>query len=191
VYTPVKKTIQLRALDWMDKQVLQTPGWLLDKDILQRIEPMGATERMRQLQGSAIAQLFEKERLKRLDEAEALHGAEQVFTLLDLFSGTKDAVFSELRSGAEIDPFRKNVQRVFIDRMEALMKDNNNDFDLTGVKAITRGTLKNLQAEMAAAAGRQKDTADKYHLEDLVERIRGVLEPVGIGAAGSKVESFE
>jgi Met-zincin/Domain of unknown function (DUF5117)/Domain of unknown function (DUF5118) len=180
VYTPVKKTTQLRALEWIDKQVLQTPTWLLDKDILQRIEPMGATERMRRFQGAAIAQLFDKERLKRLDEAEALYGAEHVFTLLDLFSGTKDAVFSELRSGAEIDAFRKNLQRVFIDQMEMLMKEDKNDFDQTSVKAIARGTLKNLQAEIEAAAGRQKDTAGKYHLEDLVERVRVILEP-GVG----------
>ena len=89
IFTPVDKVTQQAALNFIDRQVLQTPDWLLDKDILQKIAPNGATERLRRFQGSALRQLFDLGRLSRLDEAEALHGSNNVFTLLQLFDGTK------------------------------------------------------------------------------------------------------
>ncbi|MFT4667448.1 MAG: hypothetical protein ACI8YQ_001908 [Polaribacter sp.] len=181
VYTPVDKETQLRAMAWMDKQALQTPSWLLDKEILQKIEPVGAMNRMRRFQGRALAQLFDKGRLIRLDEAEALYGNGNengnVFTLLDLFDGTKASVFSELKTGSEVDNFRKNLQRGFVDRMAELIKLEDNQYDQSSIKAIARGTLKTLQGELNSSVSRQKSTAGKYHLEDLVGRIEHILNP--------------
>ena len=161
----------------MNEQVFQTPTWLLDKDILQRIEPAGQTERLRRFQGRGLSQLFDKDRLARVDEAESLDKSGNAFTLLDLFDGAKNSIFKELTSNQRTDAFRRNLQRAFVDQMESLMKISDNKYDQTNIKAIARGTLKSLKSEINSAAGRQSDKTSRYHLEDLVERINMILDP--------------
>ena len=173
IYKPVDKATQERALKWLDEQVLQTPDWLLDKSILQQIEPIGAAERMRRFQVGALARMFDKDRLRRLEEAEALYGSENVFTILSLFKGTKDAVFAELQTGASIDNFRMSLQRGFIDQMERLIKLEDTKYDQTSMKAMARGVLRDLQKELKAKAG---DDLRGWHFMDLVDRIEGVFE---------------
>ncbi len=177
IYTPVDRATQQAALNFLDKQLFQTPTWLLDKDILQKIEPAGTTERLRRFQVRVLNQLFDSERLSRLDEAESLHGSQNVFTLLNLFEGSKNAIFTETNSRGAIDGYRRNLQRAYIDKMGDLMKITNDKYDHTNIKAIARGTLKTLKSEVNSAAGRQSDKASKYHFEDLVERINMILEP--------------
>lgn len=177
IYTPVDKNTQQRAMAFLDKQLFQTPNWMLDKEILQRIEPMGATERLRRFQGRALNALFDESRLKRIDENISLYGLTNTYTMVDLFEESRASIFTEVNSGGTIDGFRQNLQRAYIDKLADLMKREDADFDRTSAKAIARGTLKSLQIEINSAAGRQSDLNTKYHLEDLVERIEMVLNP--------------
>jgi len=179
VYQPIDKATQAAALAFLDKQIFQTPTWLLDKEILGKIEPSGATKRMTAFQGSVLDRLFEKDRLIRLDEGESLYGGNNVFGLMDLFEGTRKSIFSELPSGRAIDPFRRNLQRAYVEKMASLMKIEDDQYDRTSVKAIARGNLKVLRRDLAAAASAQQNRETKYHLEDLVERITLILEPKG------------
>ena len=162
---------------FLDKQLFQTPNWLLDKEILQRIEPIGATERLRRFQGRALNALFDESRLKRIDENISLYGLTNSYTMVDLFEESRASIFTEIKSGGTIDGFRQNLQRAYIDKIADLMKIEDADFDMTSAKAIARGTLKSLQKEIQNAAGRQSDLNTKYHLEDLIERIEAVLNP--------------
>ncbi|MEM6964424.1 MAG: zinc-dependent metalloprotease [Bacteroidota bacterium] len=177
VYLAVPKPMQQRAMKFLDEQIFQTPEWLLDKEILQRIEPAGATERLRRVQSRVLNQLFDAGRLKRLDEAESLYGQRDVFNLLDLFAGSKSAIFREVYNGTSIDAYRRNLQRAYVDKMSALMKIESNDVDHTNIKSIARGNLKVLKGEIQSAVARQTDTFSKYHLEDLMERIEMILNP--------------
>ena len=177
IYTPVDRATQQAALKFLDEQVFRTPTWLLDKDILQKIEPSGATERLRRFQVRVLNQLFDEGRLGRLDEAESLHGSNNVFTLLDLFEGTKQAIFSGNTSRSQVDPYKRNLQRAFVAKMGDLMKITNDKYDHTNIKAMARGTLKTLKSELSGAANSQSDKTSKYHFEDLVERINMILDP--------------
>jgi len=177
IYTPVDKATQQAALNFLDQQVFRTPMWLLNTDILNRIEPSGATERLRRFQGRALSALFDESRLIRLDEATALYGSNNSFTVLNLFQGSKKAIFSELNSGGTIDAYRQNLQRAYLDKLADLMKVEKANFDQISVKAIARGTLKDLKKEISSAANQQGDLATKYHLGDLTERIELILEP--------------
>jgi len=174
VYTPVSKSTQLAALKFLDNQIFQTPRWILDKEILNRIEPTGSTERLSRFQSTVIARIFDTRRLLRLDEAEAIHGSGS-FNLVDLFDGTKAMIFSELASRSTVDPFRRHLQRAYIDRLIRVMKtEKNTALDRSSVKAITRGTLRTLERSLKSSGS--SDTATKYHWEDLAERIKVGLE---------------
>ena len=120
--------------------------------------------------------LFQADRLNRLSEAETLYGS-GVYTLLNLFTESKNGIFSELRGGGKIDGFRRNLQRAYVDKMKDLMELKADMYDQSDIKAMARGTLKILKGEVSSASGRMSDQVSKYHLEDMVERIDMILDP--------------
>ena len=176
VYSPVDKALQQDAMKFLNDELFKTPDWLVDKEILKRIEPDGITERLRRFQVSSLNRLFQADRLNRLSEAETLYGS-GVYTLLNLFTESKNGIFSELRGGGKIDGFRRNLQRAYVDKMKDLMELKADMYDQSDIKAMARGTLKILKGEVSSASGRMSDQVSKYHLEDMVERIDMILDP--------------
>ncbi len=178
VFFPVSKQLQMDAMKYMDEQVWQTPQWLLDKDILDRISPSGATDRISGMQGRVLNQLFDSDRLRRIDEAEAMARKPfEVFSLLDAFAYSKSAIFREVYTAKEIDGFRRNLQRAYVNKMAEIMKMEDKRYDQTNIKAICRGNLKVLKTELQGAIPKATNTFTKYHMEDLVERIDQILDP--------------
>lgn len=178
VFFPVSKEHQMACMKFLDEQIWTTPTWLLDKNILNKIAHTGATDRISRMQGRVLDQMFDTQRLKRLDEAEAMaRKSHEVFSLLDVFSYSKSAIFREVYTAKEIDGFRRNLQRAYVNKMADLMKMEDNSFDKTNIKAICRGNLKVLKSELEGAIPKAPNTFTKYHMEDLVERIDQILNP--------------
>ena len=175
VYSPVDKSLQQDAMKFLNDELFKTPNWLVDKEILKRIEPEGITERLRRFQVSSLNQLFQASRLNRLQEAETLYG-NGVYTLLNLFTESRNGIFSELKGGGKIDGFRRNLQRAYVDKMKDLMELKDDKYDQSDIKAMARGNLKILKGELKSAVGRM-DQVNKFHVEDLVERINMILNP--------------
>ncbi|MFN7118657.1 MAG: zinc-dependent metalloprotease [Saprospiraceae bacterium] len=177
IYTPVAKEKQARAVAFLNAQLFKTPLWMVDNDILQRIEANGTLDRFRNAQVQTLNGLFNGDRLKRLIEGETLHGANKAYTLMDLYNDTKNGVFSELKSGAAIDTYRRNLQRAYIDKMAEWMKNEDKQYAQTDIKAVTRATLESLKSEINGSLIRQKDPMSRSHLRDLVARIDEALKP--------------
>ena len=176
---------------FMLKETFSTPSWLLDQNILRKIEHAGAIERIRNYQASNVDALLDFSRLARLIEAEAMTG-KQTYTALDLFADLRNGLWSELATGKTIDVYRRNLQRAHIERLEDLMKEEqiaiaNNQKAAAGftainvkesdIRAIARAELKILRTKISAAIPLTNDTLSKYHLEDCVQRINQILDP--------------
>ena len=175
IYTPVAKEKQTRAVAFVNNQLFKTPMWLVDNDILQRIESAGTLDRFRNAQVQTLNTLFNGDRLKRLIEEETLYGATKAYTLMNLYNDTKNGVFSELKTGAAIDPYRRNLQRAYLDKMAEWMKNEDKQYAQTDIKAVTRATLESLKAEINSNLARQKDAMSRSHLKDVVARIDAAL----------------
>jgi hypothetical protein len=173
-YTPIAAERQQRALDYLDRQAFTTPRWMLDDDILWRIQYEGSTDRIRQLQVGALNQVLNVDRMKRLVEQEALLGAD-AYTLPRMMSDLQTAIWRELAQGERIDPYRRNLQRAYVDRMAWLM--DHVDAKTTDIAPQARGRLQALRTQVAGARGRTSDEGSRLHLEDILVRIDTLLEP--------------
>jgi hypothetical protein len=160
----------------LNEQLFRTPEWLLDQDILQRIEETGINERLTGFQGRFMGMLFNPDRLSRMSEAEVTLGS-SAYSMIEMFDDVKGGVFSELKNGQQIDPYRRALQRSFVDGMASLVKSGNAKYSKTDISAVARGTLKELEREVRGGAGRQSDAMSRYHLDDLAERIDNILNP--------------
>ncbi|MBK7872009.1 MAG: zinc-dependent metalloprotease [Saprospiraceae bacterium] len=174
VYSHVLKEKQERAVQFLNKQIFETPKWLLDKDVLSRIQATGAMDDIQSLQTTTLNSLFNGDRLKRMIENQALNG-DAAYSVASLYSEVRNSIFSEVNSGAEIDAFRRNLQRVFIDKMSEWMKNEDDKYKQTDIKSVTRSTLVKLQQDIRNNMSMQKDQMSIDHLSDLMARIDEAL----------------
>jgi hypothetical protein len=189
VYQEVPEATQRRAMEWLGDQVFATPEWMLDYDVLTRIQATGAIDRIRGLQSRVLSQVLDPRRLERLVEVETKLGAE-AYTLGEMLDQLRGEVWSELARGRTIDAFRRNVQRSYLERLEWLMTEepdelpsffrgslNDVDVSQSDIRPFVRGQLENLQREVRIALNRTRDRATRLHLQDVQVRIEEILEP--------------
>jgi hypothetical protein len=188
VYAIIPKARQQAAMAFFAEQAFATPTWMLDEDILTRIEHAGAVERIRQRQVGVINNVLNPSRMQRLIESEARMGSAS-YSLGEMMTDLRGAVWTEL-AGGNIDAYRRNLQRGYLERMEYLMTQEPPtppaffagqltvvDVSQSDIRAFVRGELNALKRQAQQALGRRLDTATRYHLDDVVVRIDAILDP--------------
>ena len=169
--------------------MLQTPTWLLDAEILRRLQPVGGVDRVRQLQVSVLDGLLDPMRLGRLVEAEAIDAPGRAYPLSAYMDDLREDVWAELDARRPtVDVFRRNLQRGYVEQVSALMTEDERplpapvrflgvDVSQSDVRAAARGALRRVQADARAALARAQDAATRDHLADVVARIEDTLDP--------------
>ena len=79
-------------------------------------------------------------------------------------------------SGHDTDAYRRNLHRAYLDRMKALMEDE--DAMQSDVAPFVRGQLMTLRDELAVS-DESSHRATRLHFQDAIARIDLVLEPGG------------
>ena len=190
VYNHVSKEKQAEALDFLDKELFQTPSWLIDKTIFERIEYSGSVERIRKLQERTLKNLLSLGKMARLIENETLNGSE-AFKLTDLTTVLRNSIWRELKRGQKIDTYRRNLQRAHIDRLAYIINAKNQSKRLgsdyvkstavntsqSDIRAVTRFELNELKRMTKRGLIRTADGMTRIHLQDITKRIEAVLNP--------------
>ncbi|MDA8591444.1 zinc-dependent metalloprotease [Flavobacteriaceae bacterium] len=190
VYTHVPKEKQKAALKFLDKQLFDTPIWLLDKSIFERIEYSGSIERVRALQERTLKNLLSLGKMARLVENEVLNGS-SAFKLTDLTKTVRNSIWKELSSGTKIDAYRRNLQRAHIDRLTYLMsaesqkkrrggsyvKSTAVNTSQSDIRAVIRAELNTLKTLVNRRIRRTSDSMTSIHLKDVKQRIEAILDP--------------
>lgn len=186
VYTPVSQEHQKNCMDFLHRQLFQTPAWMLDKEILGRIEGSGAVERIRGVQVRTLNQLLDVGRMARLTEHFTLNGS-SAYSLLEMVYDLRRGLWSELRTGKSIDTYRRNLQKAHIDRLGYLMTAENQreggsnrtsvNTSQSDIRSVARAELTHLKGEIEVALKKSPDIRTRYHLQDAIARIDAILDP--------------
>jgi hypothetical protein len=192
VYTPVPEAQQREVLRFLNRQAFQPPAWLVEADVLRRIEASGALDRVRAAQVSVVNMLLRPERMARLLEADALADGE-AYALGAMLEDLRTGVWSELDGGDAIGPYRRNLQRGYLERLDYLLSDDAQPDDLpdaysdyvietpvnveqSDIRAYVRSELNTLREDVEQGLRRTADTTTRMHLEDVLVRIDTTLE---------------
>ncbi len=203
VYVPVPKAVQLEALKFMDKQVFQTPTWLLNQSILSKIKPESGIESIKSLQTYALNRILAGDKLLRIVEASAL--SKDNMTLSTLFGFVTDNVFTELKTASSIDIYRRNLQRSYIGNLERLLDPKASaylisnepgqmygfDYKLvelisTDIPGVVRANLEQILKQLKTASVTAKDAETKMHVSELMVRVKGILDGTNSKVNGSR-----
>ena len=199
VFEPVPRKKQLRAMAFLQEEVFTRPDWLLNQDILRRIEGAGTLNRVRELQSGALGILLQPQRLARMIEFEALseQGAafENVpYTASAMLEDLRAGLWSELDQAQPINTFRRNIQRTYLEQMDELLNEEEDpqeipeeyreyvrttpvDVSQSDIRPLVRGELQALQANVQQALPQIEDRATRLHLQDVLVRIEEILDP--------------
>ncbi len=189
VYTHVEKNHQKNCIKFLNKNLFETPTWMIDKDILDKIQFAGAVDQIRGLQSSYLNRILDFGRLARVIENEALNGSKS-YSLDELMLDLKNGIFSELKNNSNIDIYRRNIQRAFIQRLGYLMKENQNipsfvrsssittrvKVDESDIRSSTLGILIDLRRELNKAQKKYSSNKSvKNHLMYCAVLINNIL----------------
>ena len=190
VYTHVTKDHQQNCLSFLHQELFQTPTWLLEEDILNKIDFASAVDRMRRTQTRIISSILDFGRLARMIENEALNGA-RAYTLVNMMNDLQNGLWSELAKGNKINTYRRNLQRAYIERLSYLMTESQTPatalartygnqtrvlVSQSDIRSVARGQLNKLKKHIEKGVKRVSDTNTKYHLRDAIARIDTILD---------------
>ena len=157
-------------------------------------------ERLRAYQVAFLEGLLDTNRLARLIEQEAWLG-EEAYALPEMLDDLRTGLWAELSAGEDVDTYRRNLQRAYVDRIEYLITEaesetfdlptggnlrvqNDEDPPLTAelhvdhsdMRPVMREQLRLLADEMEDAETTELDRMTRVHLEDSLDRIEKILE---------------
>lgn len=190
VYTHVPKSKQREALQFLHKNLFETPTWMIDDNIFNKFESAGAVERIRGIQARTLNNILDFGRMARMIENETLNG-NKAYSLLEMMRDLRRGIWSEIYNGRSIDTYRRNLQRAYIDRMEYLMTQEQTPIPArfrrwasvtevsvneSDIRPIVRAELKTLQRSVRSSAANSSGMK-RIHLQDIAERIELILNP--------------
>jgi hypothetical protein len=193
-FRPVSRTRQKEAVQFLTENAFRAPTWLLPTDIVRRVEPSGSVQRVLSAQSGLLNSMLQNARLIRMSEYEHELGA-QGYGLIELLRDVRRGIFSELPSAAEIDVYRRALQRAYVENLALKLNPPppapapagggggggggqaapaGLDPKLSDINPAVRAELRELDAEIGVAIPRTRGIT-RAHLEDLRFRIDEAL----------------
>ena len=184
-YEITPSAIQNEAVAFLNEQLFKTPTWLLDQNILTKINPDNGVELIKNIQDATLSNLLSLDRMTRLMETSSMNKAN--YSIDELMSDLKRGIFSELRTNIAIDVYRRNLQKAYVTKLiDAISIDKSATANFNGksivmvntdLPSIARGQLIELRSQLKAANALATDRLSKFHIADLVARIDKALNP--------------
>ncbi len=192
VYEITPKSRQKEAVAFLNKQVFETPTWLIDKNIWNKINNPIANDPVVGMQEGAMSGLVSADRLNRMQISAERFGLDKGYTPMEMLNDVEKGIFSELSSKKPIDFYRRLVQKSYVDKLVNILTPAaaqtvsvpgfgtltvGTDTRKSDVPAIVRAQLVGLRNQINAAAAGTTDKMSKVHLQDLSEKIKQALDP--------------
>ncbi|HUQ19526.1 MAG TPA: zinc-dependent metalloprotease [Gemmatimonadaceae bacterium] len=195
-FVPLPRARQKAAVRFLNENAFTTPSYLVNADVLRRIEANGTLVRIGGAQSRILSALLENDRLARLSDYEALSKGRSadVYAVPELLADIRQGIWKELNmSSVAIDPFRRALQRSWLTQADAKINPPPAIVISSGrtgpsrirsgfgpnsdVRALMRGELNDLDAMLRSTVDRAANRETRLHLLDARAEIKRILDP--------------
>ena len=114
--------------------------------------------------------------MNRVIEGEAFMG-DSAYTLAEMLEDVRAGIWSELSSAEAIDPYRRNLQRTYVEAIHSLMQSEESDVKISDIKPMLRDELRILEDQVDDSISAAPDRVTRVHLIDIQSRIENILDP--------------
>lgn len=187
VYSVVPKAVQKEAMAFLQKNLFETPAWLLNRKILD-LTTSPTNNQISDMQDTKLEMLLNGPRLQRI--IAAANREKNTYTLEEYLDDLRNGIWSELKTKKPIDNFRRNLQKSYVERMINLV----NATGITGlgpgitifigpvfdprksdVVSFAKASLRLLRDDITRDMPGYSDKISRYHLQDVKDRITKAL----------------
>ena len=190
VYTPAKKEIQKEAVAFLNREVFQTPTWMLNGDILNKVSNPVRMGSVGNVQDRVLEQLLSDRVLNSLLMTAQREGDAACYSLDEFITDVKKGIWSELETAKPIDIYRRNLQKNYVSQIFAAIKEAEFSTHLLAVffgaygeeiLPITSNTdipsylslhLEQLNTEIQSLLPKVQDADSRKHLQYITQLIK-------------------
>ena len=195
IFSLVEKQRQAEAVKFLVDNAFTPPMWMVDEEILRRIEAVGVIDRIHNAQQSVLNSLMNSARFGRLIEQETLDGT-RAYSPVEFLATVRKGVWKELDGPTvKIDAYRRGLQRSYL----TLVNNKLNPAPAAEApagggagggrggrgggavpgdeKPMYRAELRALKGTITAAIAKATDPETKAHLEASRDEIDKILDP--------------
>jgi hypothetical protein len=192
-FEPMPRARQREAVRFLNDNAFRVPSYLVNTDILRRIEQEGIVRRVRGAQANVLNTVFARSRLDRLVEYEALAGPRgDYYSVAEMLTDLRGGVWSELNQPpVRVDVYRRNLQRAYLEAIDRTLnppppaaaaaspfapQQQRQAQWQSDVRPLLRGELAEIDRLAAAALNRTGDAMTRLHLRDIRMEIERLLD---------------
>lgn len=188
VYENTPRSIQKEAMIFLQQQLFTTPSWLINQDVFNRTgeNPLLIISSR---QEPIINRLVSTTTMNKLFAMEAANPA-TAYKAIDMMDDLRRGIFSELYNRRPTDMYRRNLQKLFTERVISLLPGQASAVSIgisftitpslnaknTDAFSVLRGTLRTLRSDIRTALPLIADNATRLHLQDLADRISEAID---------------
>lgn len=192
LFEPVPKALQKEAVAFINRHFFDTPHWLLDKNILNKVSQPYMTngEKLGDMQKTMLMLVLSGGRMNRMAISVNRWGAANTYTPQELLQDVKANIWRELKTKQPIDNFRRDLQKTYVSIIVSQLDPNSVQGGIqallvsmsasaianTDIKAIALAHLRELRKEVAAAIPGTKDRISREHLQFVLQTIHKTLD---------------
>ena len=184
----VPEAKQKEAMAFLQEQLFKTPKWLIDNNIADYTGSNKLTI-ISNVQSQALARLLGNSTFDKLFRFEA--ETQNAYTANEMVTDLRKGIWSELASHQAIDIYRRNLQKIFVERLIDNLKQDaaaiaalrlpgaaSPDYSRTNdAVSIAKLQLRSLASEIRTTLPTYKDGSSRAHLQDVLDRITAALDP--------------
>ncbi len=175
VYSPTPAVKQSEAVAFFNRELFTTPTWLLDERVTRYASEPAEPNFVEDLQVRVLNSLLDIGKINQILAGERQF-PDQAYQIEDYFAAIHKGIWSELKTGKTIDPYRRNLQKSYIASLQNILLSTKADQTETDAFSLIRADILQLQSEINADLPKVSDLMTKYHLQDLQVRIKKTLE---------------
>jgi hypothetical protein len=174
-FSTVPKLKQLEALHYVLTNAFQVPPFMIDKEVLRRIQASGAVDRVKAAQKDVLTDLLQNARLDRMTEQLTIDGPAIALSPLEFLADVRNGIWSEVGKPGAISIYRRNLQRAYLENLDLKLNAPGANSE---IRMLAKGELRALDKQLQtglAVAGLDENT--RRHLTDSREEIAAILDP--------------
>ena len=175
VFDPTPMVKQQEAVAFYNAELFTTPSWLLDERVTRFVSEPTEPNFVEDLQVKVLNKMLDIGKIDQLLANQRQFGA-KAYPVEDYLSAVHKGIWTELKTDATIDPYRRNLQKSYIGSLQNILLSTKADNTETDAFSLVRADILQLQDEIGAALPKVRDRMTRYHLQDIQVRIRKTLE---------------
>ncbi|WP_236957429.1 zinc-dependent metalloprotease [Joostella atrarenae] len=189
VYRPVSKAKQKEALLFINKYVFNEPTWLLNDEILNKIEEPNAKSPTTEMMESLMMTLLGGSRMSRISFIADRYNFNDPYTPEEYLNDVSSYIWSDLDMFYNPNDYERKLQKTYVSDMIALYKPEEAQGPLAGlmaklseektsntdIRSLALNNLINLERRINNLLPSVSDKVSRAHLQYLLKQIEDVV----------------